>query len=156
MEKINWGYVLTLVSSREFVRDVKAYFLNRCDLDDLLYWGASTLRHSYDFRFDFDFKKSYENNFVDIRKSVLIARDIIKMNNFKRVAWNTRYFKYIVDRNKSYPRATKDDVYERDIVAEVWEQERRWSCCMPYDCMCYEDIPLPQIWKKVNQERKVG
>ena len=51
---------------------------------------------------------------------------------------------------------TKDDVYERDIVAEVWEQERRWSCCMPYDCMCYEDIPLPQIWKKVNQERKVG
>ena len=150
MEKINWSYVLTLVSSREFVRDVKAYFVNKCDLDDLLYWGAGTLRY------EIDFKKSYENNFVDIRKSVLIARDIIKMNNFKRVAWNTRYFKYIVDRNKSYPRVTKDDVYERDIVAEKWEQERRWSCCMPYDCMCYENVPMRQIWNKVNQERKVG
>ena len=150
MEKINWGYVLTLVSSREFVQEVKAYFVNKCDLDDLLYWGACTLRY------EIDFKKCYTNNFVDIRKSVLIARDIIKMNNLKRVAWNTRYFKYIVDRNKSYPRVTKDDVYERDFVAEKWEQERRWSCCMPYDCMCYENIPMGQIWSKVNQERKVG
>ena len=150
MEKINWGYVLTLVSSRDFMQDVKAYFVNQCDLDTLLYWGGCSLRY------EINFKKSYENNFVDIRKSVLIARDIIKMNNFKRVVWNTRYFKYIVDRNKSYPRVTKDDVYVRDFVAEKWEQERRWSCCMPYDCMCYENMPLGQIWSKVNQERKVS
>ena len=26
MEKINWGYVLTLVSSRDFVRDVIDYY----------------------------------------------------------------------------------------------------------------------------------
>ena len=115
MEKINWGYVLTLVSSRDFVRDVIDYYDDNEPpffINTLLYWGADTLRDKIDM------KQSYKNNFVDIRKSVLIARDIIKMNNFKRVAWNTRYFKYIVDRNKSYPRVTKDDVYERDFVAE--------------------------------------
>tara|TARA_R100000231_G_scaffold135172_1_gene109419 strand:- start:273 stop:740 length:468 start_codon:yes stop_codon:yes gene_type:complete len=155
MKKINWGYVLTLVSSRDFVRDVEDFFgrikSTENDLEILLYWGADTLRN------EIDMKQSFNNNFIDIRKSVLIARDIIKMNNFKRVTWNSRFFKYIVDRNKSYPRITKDDVYERDIVAEKLEQERRWSCCMPYDCMCYENVSsIGQIWTKVNQESRVG
>ena len=154
MEKINWSYVLTLVSSRDFVRDVKDYFgrikSTENDLETLLYWGANTLRG------EVDHKESWNNNYSDIRKSVLIARDIIKMNNFQRVTWNSKFFKYVVDRNKSYPRVTKDDVYKRDIVAEKLEQERRWACCMPYDCMCYENISLGQIWSKVNQERKVS
>tara|TARA_R100001463_G_scaffold1131_2_gene4824 strand:+ start:2448 stop:2909 length:462 start_codon:yes stop_codon:yes gene_type:complete len=153
MEKINWGYVLTLVSSREFVRDVVDYFnwtYGNDKTESLLFWGAGELRE------EIDHKESWNNNYSDIRKSVFMAKDIIKMNNFKRVAWNTRYFKYIVDRNKSYPRVTKDDVYKRNHLEEQCEMDRRWSCCMPYDCMCYENVPMRQIWTKVNQERKVS
>lgn len=92
-----------------------------------------------------------------IRKEVAYARDLIKSYGFKRIASPRNKIRNMLNHKlASYPRATKDDVYVRDYDAERWEQERRWSCCMPYDCMCYENIPLGQIWKKVNQERKVG
>ena len=61
-------------------------------------------------------KQSYKNNFVDIRKSVLIARDIIKMNNFKRVAWKEDISNTLLIGINLIQ--SKDDVYERDFVAE--------------------------------------
>ncbi len=150
---MNYKIIARLVSNWEFVIGVRNYY------EVVSETGAnSDLAKSYlkkiDSRvgmiLDIDDTKS-------IRKEISYARDLIKSYGFKRIASPRNKIRNMLNHKlASYPRATKDDVYVRDYDAERWEQERRWSCCMPYDCMCYENIPLGQIWKKVNQERKVG
>ena len=66
MKSINWDYVLVLVRSRYFVRDVVQYF-KKPDLEWLFYSGADCLRDFIDVR------DVYNNNFHDVKKSILLA-----------------------------------------------------------------------------------
>ena len=151
MYSVNWDYVLVLVRSRDFVRDVLDYFgrikSTENDLETLLYWGADSLRDFIDVR------ESYKNNFRDVRKSILLARDIIKMNDFNVVRSDSRFYWNIASHLVSYPRPTRNDVYSRNRELEEQEAYERSICCMPYDCMCYEaqyDVGFPEIWTKVE------
>jgi signal peptidase I len=146
MKSINWDYVLVLVRSRYFVRDVVQYF-KKPDLEWLFYSGADCLRDFIDVR------DVYNNNFHDVKKSILLARDIIKMNDFKVVSSDSKFFWNIASHLVSYPRPTANDVYERNFMLEEAEAYERSICCMPYDCMCYEaqyDVGFPEIWTKVK------
>lgn len=146
MYSINWDYVLVLVRSRYFVRDVVRHF-KKPDLEWFLYCGADSLRDFIDVR------ESYKNNFRDVRKSILLARDIIKMNDFNVVRSDSRFFWSIASHLVSYPRPTRNDVYARNYELEEQEAYERSICCMPYDCMCYEaqyDVGFPEIWTKVK------
>ncbi len=147
MKSINWDYVLVLVRSRYFVRDVVRYF-EKPDLEWLFYCGADCLRDFIDVR------DVYNNNFHDVKKSILLARDIIKMNDFKVVRYDSKFFWSIASHLVSYPRPTANDVYERNFMLEEAEAYERSICCMPYDCMCYEaqydSGGFPEIWTKVK------
>ena len=52
---------------------------------------------------------------------------------------------------REYPRPTANDVYARDYEAERREEDYRWSWCLPYDCMHYENFNGYEIWTKVKQ-----
>lgn len=147
MYSINWDYVLVLVRSRYFVRDVVRYF-KKPDLEWLFWNGADCLRDFIDVR------ESYENNFCDIKKSVLLARDIIKMNDFNVVRFDSKFYWNIASHLVSYPRTTRNDVYVRNHELEEEQAYARSICCMPYDCMCYEaqydSGGFPEIWTKVE------
>ena len=146
MQPINWDFVRVLVRSRYFVNDVKSFY-RRDDVEDLLWDGADTLR-------DFvSVKKSYENNFRDVYRSVMYAKDLIKMNDFKVIYSKSNRYHSLVNRTRVYPRPTANDVYVRDFRLENEEAYARSICCMPYDCMCYEaqyDRGFGQIWRKAE------
>ena len=146
MKSINWDYVLVLVRSRYFVRDVVQYF-KKPDLEWLFYCGADCLRDFIDVR------DVYNNNFHDVKKSILLARDIIKMNDFKVVSSDSKFFWNIASHLVSYPRPTANDVYERNFMLEEAEAYERSICCMPYDCMCYEaqyDVGFQRFGQKLR------
>jgi len=144
LQPINWDFVRVLVRSRAFVNGVKL-FNRRGNLEDLLWYGADALR-------DFvNFKKSYENNFHDVYKSVMYAKDLIKMNDFKIVYSKSNRYHSVVNRTRVYPRSTANDVYVRDFRLEDEEAYARSICCMPYDCMCYEAYDsFGEIWRKAE------
>lgn len=146
MKPINWDFVRVLVRSRYFVNDVQSFY-RRGNLENLLWDGANTLR-------DFvSVKKSYENNFRDVYKSVMYAKDLIKMNDFKVVRLKSNRYHSVANRTRVYPRSTANDVYVRDFRLEDEEAYARSICCMPYDCMCYEaqyDRGFAQIWRKAE------
>jgi hypothetical protein len=146
LKPINWDFVRVLVRSRYFVNDVKSFY-RRDDVEDLLWDGANTLR-------DFvSVKKSYENNFRDVYKSVMYAKDLIKMNDFKVIYSKSNRYHSLVNRTRVYPRPTANDVYVRNHELEEEHAYARSICCMPYDCMCYEadyDRGFAQIWCKIE------
>jgi hypothetical protein len=146
LKPINWDFVRVLVRSRSFVNDVRAFY-RRDDVEDLLWDGAHTLR-------DFvSVKKSYENNFRDVYKSVMYAKDLIKMNDFKVIYSKSNRYHSLVNRTRVYPRPTANDVYVRNHELEEEHAYARSICCMPYDCMCYEadyDRGFAQIWCKIE------
>jgi len=146
LQPINWDFVRVLVRSRAFVNDVQSFY-RRGNLENLLWNGADTLR-------DFvSVKKSYENNFRDVYKSVMYAKDLIKMNDFKVVRLESNRYHSVANRTRVYPRPTANDVYVRNHELEEEQAYARSICCMPYDCMCYEagyDRGFAQIWCKIE------
>jgi len=150
---MDYKIISRLVSNWEFVIAVKNYY-EVCDYDN----ANSNMARKYlkiinrrvGLILDIDDTKS-------IRKEIAYARDLIKSCGFKRIASpRNRIKNRIAQQLASYPRATKDDVYVRDYQAEQDELGYRLGHCGGYDCMHFESMPIGQIWKKVNQERKVG
>ena len=147
MAKINWQFVWGLITSHDFARRVYTarkwdYFLEdgTFKLRDLGLISGDTL------------KSEWENNFPVTRKSIFLARDIIKMNNMKLVTKRSKFWNLIRGYLLEYPRPTANDVWFRDYKAEEEEHYRRSACCMPYDCMHYEnETGRLEIWNKAQE-----
>jgi hypothetical protein len=150
MQKINWRFVWGLITSYNFARRVETIQHFDRELKRFLEWGADELGDRRLLKWD-DVDNEIKNNFPKTRKSILMARDIIKMNGFKIVSnrdklWNV-FRGYLLE----YPRPTANDIWVRDHKAEAEEQYRRSVCCLPYDCMHYEhETGRMEIWNNAK------
>ena len=105
-------------------------------------------------------------------KEIQYAKDLVvhynldinfELSNKYNKDCSTRYWSIVRDdktinrllgfvRNPKESRPTANDIYERNIQAEInWADEVR-ACCSPYDCMHNEngERDSGQIWTKVT------
>ena len=148
MAKINWRFVWGLITSHDFAKRVNT--ARAMKLDYILEDGTFKLRDLGLISGD-TLKSEWVNNFPLTRKSILLARDIIKMNDMKLVTKRSKFWNLIRGYLLEYPRPTADDVWVRDHKAEAEERYQRSVCCMPYDCMHYEhETGILEIWNKAE------
>lgn len=152
---IDYKLVKKLVSNYDFVYRVRNYFElvkeTGVNSDLSKHYYKSFLRiSSYILDVDLHFEKfTYQQI-----KAISYARDLIKMNNYKVICRNDYLNQMLNNQFKSYPRVTKDDVYFRDFEAEHNEWYDRLGHCGGYDCMHFEDMPIREIWRKVEDNHK--
>tara|TARA_R100000781_G_scaffold22172_4_gene16499 strand:+ start:2236 stop:2820 length:585 start_codon:yes stop_codon:yes gene_type:complete len=178
--KVNYKVILDLCCDAVFVRSIQRWYeFNNGDVDygnqiwDRLilstYVGDTISVWNWD-------KIRYEKVIITL-KEILYARDLIVHYNLDKNFelsnkypndnrdYSTRTWTRIRDdktinrllgfvRNPKDSRPTANDIYERNIQAEInWADEVR-ACCSPYDCMHNEngERDSGEIWTKIGDK----
>ena len=177
---MNYKVILDLCCDAVFVRSIQRWYeFNNGDVDygnqiwDRLilstYVGDTISVWNWD-------KTRYEKVIITL-KEILYARDLIVHYNLDKNFelsnkypndnrdYSTRTWRSIRDkkiinrllgfvRNPKDSRPTANDIYERNIQAEInWADEVR-ACCSPYDCMHNEngERDSGEIWTKIGEK----
>ncbi len=149
MYHMKYNIVIELIRSSDFVRRAQIWY-------EFNQEGNSTQENIWE-------SKIFDWYSTDNKKEIMYAKDLVVHYNIPislahpygmTRSWSPVRGK-IIDKLmgyiREYPRPTANDVYARDYEAERREEDYRWSCCLPYDCMHYENFNGYEIWTKVKQ-----
>ena len=158
MYHMKYNIVIELIRDADFVRRVQnLYEFNKEGNKEMVDHWLNKLWMFY---------QPSEESRMGIRKEIMYAKDLVVHYNIPislahpygmTRSWSPVRGK-IIDKLmgyiREYPRPTANDVYARDYEAERREEEYRWSCCLPYDCMHYENFNGYEIWTKVKNKSR--
>tara|TARA_R100000458_G_scaffold19545_1_gene17239 strand:- start:108 stop:617 length:510 start_codon:yes stop_codon:yes gene_type:complete len=169
---MNYKIVLDLCLDSEFVYRIQTWYELRNEINAWDRAVSSRYKDETISVWNWD-KFRFEKAIITL-KEINYARDLIvhynldinfELSNKNNRDYSTRTWTRIRDdktinrllgfvRNPKDSRPTANDIYERNIQAEInWADEVR-ACCLPYDCMHNEngEKDSGQIWTKVGSK----